>query len=448
MSMPFSVSVLSAALSAVLCLGTSAARGQYEPRAYYGARFEPVGKILHGAGQTSSDPQANQAFDNYGLLLGPNRYPLVFMAYTSATSSSSRYTAIRDRMNGIQAATGKYVVVQIGFYIPPDSMPPDEDDPVFQEMCDNLKLIGRPLFMRIGYEFNGTWYSPMYQPDSYKAWFRRVTDKLREHDVPAATVWCAYPGYSSYYGSWDYLDDFYPGDEYVDWWGIDLFSPSDLTNAQTTTFLDKAEEYGKPVLIGEATPTGVGADDADDWGRWFAPFFDLIRTRPGIKAHAYINYDWYLYPSLSTWGDARLETADPYLRSGYVEEMTSPLYMHATAGIPDELLPGCNAAGADTDADGVGDACDVCPNTVPGSPVDGRGCPPEIVCDFNGDGDVDQADFGHFQACLTGPAVPQTDPDCQAANLDGDSDVDKDDFSIFWGCMSGPNVPADPDCGG
>ncbi len=68
--------------------------------------------------------------------------------------------------------------------------------------------------------------------------------------------------------------------------------------------------------------------------------------------------------------------------------------------------------------------------------------------DFDRDGDVDQSDFGRFQACLTGPGVPQTDPDCRDANLDGDSDVDQDDFGIFEGCMSGANMPADPDCAG
>ncbi len=71
---------------------------------------------------------------------------------------------------------------------------------------------------------------------------------------------------------------------------------------------------------------------------------------------------------------------------------------------------------------------------------------PDIPGDFDIDGDVDQADFGQFQACLTGSAVPVTDPSCFYANLDGDSDVDVDDFGIFQGCMSGANVPADPGC--
>ena len=66
--------------------------------------------------------------------------------------------------------------------------------------------------------------------------------------------------------------------------------------------------------------------------------------------------------------------------------------------------------------------------------------------DFDGDGDVDLEDFGHFQVCLSGSGIPQADPDCQDANLDGDNDVDQGDFSVFQACISGPDVAANPDC--
>jgi hypothetical protein len=101
---------------------------------------------------------------------------------------------------------------------------------------------------------------------------------------------------------------------------------------------------------------------------------------------------------------------------------------------------------ADSDGDAVGDVCDECPNTIPGIAVDEGGCPPMVSGDFDRDGDVDQQDFGRFQACLTERAVPVTDPDCLNANLDGDSDVDQNDFSIFLGCMSGANMSANSAC--
>lgn len=62
--------------------------------------------------------------------------------------------------------------------------------------------------------------------------------------------------------------------------------------------------------------------------------------------------------------------------------------------------------------------------------------------DFDGDGDVDQKDFGHFQACYSGSGEPQTNQICWDAILDGDEDVDQTDFAVFLACLSGPDVPA------
>ena len=61
------------------------------------------------------------------------------------------------------------------------------------------------------------------------------------------------------------------------------------------------------------------------------------------------------------------------------------------------LMP--NATQADGDQDGAGDSCDQCPDTLPGAAVDDVGCPLPIPGDFDDDSDVDQTDFGRFQAC-------------------------------------------------
>jgi fibronectin type 3 domain-containing protein len=107
-------------------------------------------------------------------------------------------------------------------------------------------------------------------------------------------------------------------------------------------------------------------------------------------------------------------------------------------GVPDSQEP-------DADADGVPDVCDLCSNTVPGSPVDPEGCPPAIPGDFDRDGDVDADDFGVFASCGSGPAIPRTSG-CSGADFDHDFDVDHCDFGYFQRCWSGENNPGEANC--
>lgn len=82
--------------------------------------------------------------------------------------------------------------------------------------------------------------------------------------------------------------------------------------------------------------------------------------------------------------------------------------------------------------------------------------------DFDGDGDVDQADYAQFQLCYTGASAPgglidvancdcfdreDADGNNQFGKLsDGDGDVDADDLGRFLACFSGPSLAAVPSC--
>lgn len=84
---------------------------------------------------------------------------------------------------------------------------------------------------------------------------------------------------------------------------------------------------------------------------------------------------------------------------------------------------------------------------------------PPIPADFDGDGDVDEADFAIFAACYTGPAVAYNpnnlppgcplEPDAGgiiAADFNADGVVDHLDFAAFQRCISGTGIPAQPGC--
>lgn len=70
-----------------------------------------------------------------------------------------------------------------------------------------------------------------------------------------------------------------------------------------------------------------------------------------------------------------------------------------------------------------------------------------VAADFDGDGDVDQSDFGHFQTCLTGPQSANPLPkECENADLNADGSVDQSDFGEFQRCLSGASMPPSLAC--
>jgi hypothetical protein len=68
--------------------------------------------------------------------------------------------------------------------------------------------------------------------------------------------------------------------------------------------------------------------------------------------------------------------------------------------------------------------------------------------DADDDDDVDQEDFGVFQACFTGMDAAEIDnPDvCRCMNSDGDTSIDQVDLSAFELCALGPEIQALATC--
>ncbi|MBP7936845.1 MAG: hypothetical protein KA354_19560 [Phycisphaerae bacterium] len=65
--------------------------------------------------------------------------------------------------------------------------------------------------------------------------------------------------------------------------------------------------------------------------------------------------------------------------------------------------------------------------------------------DSDGDGDVDQVDFGAIQLCYTG-AVSTVTSSCVCYDHDQNAFVDAQDLEAFFRCVGGPAVLADKDC--
>ena len=297
----------------------------YQPRVEYRAFLEPVGRTISGAGSGPTD------FAGYWSVMKANEKPLVYQANIGLRRISKHWaTYVKSELLNYG---DKFMVPLIGLDLTSDAgwlpQPHYEADVAaglldadIANFLDGLEELARPVYLRIGYEFNGSWNG--YVPASYKQAFIRITTKLRERNIEVATVWCAFADNTS-----SYLD-YYPGDVYVDWFGVDLYPVGSLTGSGTYAFLDLAKSRGKPVLIAESAPQRIGVlDGPTSWNRWFVPYFSLIQSRPEIKSFLYNNRDWSLYPQWFDWGDSRLERND-YVKQQFSSEMDSPLYLHAT----------------------------------------------------------------------------------------------------------------------
>jgi hypothetical protein len=191
----------------------------------------------------------------------------------------------------------------------------------------NIQLLGefiqradRPVLLRIGYEFDGSWNA--YDPALYVQAFRRIMDRLRAQGVRnVAAVWQS-SGSNTNKTS---LLRWYPGDDYVDWVGYSYFRQSNPSGGMMTI----ARERAKPVMIAEATPQrnlSLG-DPVQHWNTWFAPFFTHVRSNADVvKAVAYINTRWFDQPAWGAgWGDSRVQIR-PEIKARWIAELQDAMW--------------------------------------------------------------------------------------------------------------------------
>ncbi len=183
-----------------------------------------------------------------------------------------------------------------------------------------IKQADRPVLLRIGYEFDGSWNH--YNPTQYIQAFRRIMDRLHAQGVNnVASVWQS----SGYTTNTSTLMQWYPGDDYVDWAGYSYFNQSN----PSLGMLGIARDHGKPVMIAEATPKrnlSLG-DPTTHWNAWFQGFFNHIHANQDvIKAVAYINVRWFDQPSWdASWGDSRVQIR-PEIKAKWITEMQSGIW--------------------------------------------------------------------------------------------------------------------------
>lgn len=109
------------------------------------------------------------------------------------------------------------------------------------------------------------------------------------------------------------LEDFYPGDHYVDWIGVSVFrQPYSTTEGGTIMDLEEVFRFAtskeKPTMIAESSPFD-GVTTENSWNDWFQEVLDVIE-RYDVSMWSYINCDWDSQPMWHDvgFGDSRIST--------------------------------------------------------------------------------------------------------------------------------------------
>lgn len=307
----------------------------FQKRVFFKKRLEPEHVIVHGAGQ-----QDHPSFTNYAAALPADAQPALYMHY-HGLSGLKKGEKLRKKLIEIGSLASP-AIPQLGLSMTTDGKPEthyEQDvaagkyDAEIDTLIQVLKWWNRPIYIRLGYEFNGFWNG--YEATTYKAAFQYVVQRMRKAglDRNVAIVWCFAVDSDE-----DDFMRFYPGDAYVDWWSVDVFSAWHYKQKELWAYLDSAKAHKFPVLIGESTPRRLAVQKGDSsWHLWFVPYFNMIRTQPHIKATGYINWNWKGTP-WPDWGDSRIEAAPATLRERYIQEMKQPWWLHSTEATSSFIL--------------------------------------------------------------------------------------------------------------
>lgn len=210
----------------------------------------------------------------------------------------------------------------------------DQDD-VIRKRAKAFRDFAHPVFLRFAHEMNGNWYpwGGAY-PKTFKEAWKRIHRIFREEGASNVVwVWC--PNVMSVpQESWNRAEAYYPGNEYVDWIGVDGYN---WGNTQKwSRWLDFSEIFEgfykqfadlKPIMIAETSSAEGGGNKAE----WIARMRHSLKTDfPKVKALIWFQeekeVDWRVNSSEASRRAFQEFAADPELiRTDVRQSAKSPL---------------------------------------------------------------------------------------------------------------------------
>ncbi|MEL6184688.1 MAG: glycosyl hydrolase, partial [Myxococcota bacterium] len=304
------------------------------------ARFvPPAGKTLLVLGQTlDAVDELTTSFPDqptpggWAAYWGIPSMDYVDREATNETGVRHHHQALVERFPNTVLQSGLWMV---GTWNVAQRTVDGEFDPVVRAFSAWAKAAARPIYLRIGYEFDGPHNE--LEPATYVAAYRRIVDIMRAEGVEnVAFVWHSFaapPAGGRPISAW------WPGDDYVDWVAVSLFGQ--MYAPSPGRYVDDVFEFArakrKPVMVAEASPIqGIDATGTAAWSSWFAKVFSLSYAR-NIKAVSFISQNWRQNPSNGVdWADARLSNNELVSRA-FFAEIRKDRYLKQSPGLFQEL---------------------------------------------------------------------------------------------------------------
>jgi len=193
-------------------------------------------------------------------------------------------------------------------------------DSTIRARADGAKALGKKFILDFAAEMNEGEGWGGHDPAKYIAAYRHI------HDVFVArgatnVVWAWCPNVTDSPNSPQTMA-YYPGDEYVDWTGVDGYNwgtsdPDFEWQSFAEVFADiyaKLAAKGKPIIIGEMASDEAGGSKA----KWIDDVVPTLKTKfPLIKALVWFDIDkerhWQINSSPSALASYTRMAKDPYL---------------------------------------------------------------------------------------------------------------------------------------
>jgi hypothetical protein len=234
------------------------------------AKFAPAdGQVYLGV---STDLSRIDVFDKAAGIV---THPAIYNRWTTPNG------AVQPTLTDATTMPGMTPMVSWNLPLADGAVTAGKRDAYLRAQADAVKTFGQPVFIRLDWEMNATWYPewnvPAVSPAQFIAAWRHVYDVFQAQGATnAAFVWCV-----NVWRGPNNTDNsaWYPGDAYVDWVGVDgypqsaasdyLLSAPDGLNAMAGF----AATHDKPLMLAEWAPqlpqpdTAAPVDLILDWAK-------------------------------------------------------------------------------------------------------------------------------------------------------------------------------------